>query len=49
MIEQAVEILTLVALLIPFTYLFKVIMDLKTKVALLEAEIELVLRLLKRC
>lgn len=48
MIEQAVEILTLVALLIPFTYLFKAIMNLKTKVALLEAEIELVPILLKK-
>lgn len=48
MIEQVVEILTLVALLVPFIYLSKVVADLRTKVALLEAEIELVLILLKR-
>lgn len=48
MTEQLVEILTLAALLIPFTYLFKAVVNLKTKVALLEAEIELVLILLKR-
>ena len=48
MIEQAVEVLTLIALLIPFTYFFKVIMNLKTKVALLEAEIEVVLKIIEK-
>lgn len=48
MIDRVIEILTLVTLLVPFTYLFKVIMNLKIKVALLEVEIEIVLTLLKK-
>jgi len=47
MIERVIETLTLLTLLIPFTYLFKEMVNLKTRVTLLEAKIVLLLIILQ--
>lgn len=40
MFKEIAEVLGLLALVFPFTYLFKVVLDLKSRVSYLEAKIE---------
>jgi len=49
MLEEIAEILGLLVLLFPFTYLFKVILDLRSRVSYLEAKVELYLKLVRIC